>query len=194
MIRPIIDKIVTQLKTLTFTDKVGGVVRTIEVRKSTQTGDVVKRFPVINNSNNGKYIEYLPESSLKSLHFFTERGTNLITHNKNYDIYEANVRLFNWYNLKKINPDFLNGNKLDRIIMSTIPETIANFDGYTRIGIERVSDVAKSSSLWSEWTINDIEKQFTNYPFDISCIDLKITFAYNFDCLTDIELKNIPCS
>jgi len=181
---------------LNFIDRIGGIVRPIEITtKAKDNTTEVKIYPGITNQTTEKHDLYMPDSSFKSVIYFEDGGIDLVIQDKRYINYTANLKLIAWYNLPKINEDYYTGDLLTQTIINNIPQSLANSDYLTKIYIEQIGEDVKSKDIFSGYNYNESEWQYLNYPFDYAAINMTIYFSVprNVNCFDPIIINPKIC-
>ena len=195
MIDNIIDNIRAELLTLNFSEIVGGLSTTITKPIDNKGSTINKRFPVYYDKalNTGDYIDLTPDSDYKSIMWFVDSGSNVTQPQDKYISMVYTVRLFMWFNLKKINKTLIDTSALVPLVMAQIPNSM-NKTGYaTAIRIRPTSFPSKNATLFSGYDFNEPDKQYLIYPFDYSVIDYQINFNIPINCIDDIILNPSTC-
>jgi hypothetical protein len=195
MIRKVTDLIVAELSGLNFVDKIGGIVKELEVVSPNDGASDTKVYPVCGQDATGKHITFLPDTSKKSVIFFEDNGTNETGNDVRYNNYESSIRLIAWYNLMKINEDFTEGDLLTQTLIYNIPHTLPNSDYLTKIFIDFNGEVTKDKSIFGKYNFDEATWQYLNYPYDYAAIDLTVRYSIprNASCFDSITIKPKTC-
>lgn len=194
MIRKVTDLIVAELTGLNFVDRIGGIVKTLEVVSPVSGVATTFNYPVGSQDANGNHITYLPDTSFKSVIFFEDNGTTAES-DVRYTNYQSSIRLIAWYNLPKINKAYTRGDLLTQTLIHNLPHTFANTDYLTKIYLDFSGEVAKDKSIFSKYSFNEETWQYLNYPFDYAAIDLTVSYSVsrNASCFDAIVIDPNTC-
>lgn len=194
MIRKVTDLIVAELTGLNFVDRIGGIVKELEVVSPVDETANTKIYPVGGQDANGNHLTYLPDNKYKSVIFFEDNGTTCET-DVRYNNYESSIRLIAWYNLPAINEDYVRGDLLTQTLIHNLPHTFANTDYLTKIFLDFNGEVAKDKSIFSKYSFDEATWQYLNYPYDYAAIDLTVKYSVprNASCFDDIIINPKVC-
>lgn len=194
MIRTIVKEIVPYIDALNFADLTAGVVTVATKNQMSENGTVNKIFPIYENTpdecNGGDYLVLIPDEKYRAIIYFEELG-NTITSQTNYEIkISSDIRLIGWFNLKNIGAS-VTSDVLLRLIAQAIPETLADFGDIENIQISLTGIPNKSTTLFSQYTYNEAERQYLLFPFDYGALNYTVTYSLN-KCVDDI-VPEINC-
>jgi hypothetical protein len=159
---------------------------------------IIKRFPVIENSNKNQcdgndYISLIPDDSLKSLIYHELISDIVDEDNDSYQQHTATVRLVAWFNLRNINSALTNCEQLLQLINNKIPFIIADTGAAYRITCETTDKRIRDKSIFAAWSYSESEKQYLIYPFDFGHITMRISYRLN-KCADDIVINPNSCN
>jgi hypothetical protein len=197
MIKEIIDEIKESLEIdIIWADVFAGIAKTAVRNINSETGIVVKKFPIYENTNkttcNGNdYISLVPDSNKMGIIYFTDQGTSQIDCDSRYTDYESLIRCVAWVNLKKINQSYTNSDILLNDLMSAIP-AVVTAQGVCKINITLKNVVPKSANIFSEYSYSEEINQYLLYPFDYFAFEFLVQWSLPRNCRTVI-LNPDPC-
>lgn len=194
----IIASIVSTLSSINFVDRIGGIVIPLTVNKNIGDGIDGKILPVALNSlkgtcNPSRYESYNPDSTKKSVLYFENNGHTVLSDNMGFITKQLNVRLVAWFNLPKINSTLTDADDLKDIIISTMPEWIANVGNASGIRILLTGEEVRSPAIFSAYSYDEAEKQYLIYPFDYFALNYQITYRVGKGCTDDIIINPSSC-
>lgn len=195
------------LITLVWKDKVAGLVKPLvrmdPLKQGNFTTSVRKTFPISCDisytdcqSNANLYKDLQPDSNLRSIMYFEDRGVRWIKSEGGNDFYRSSLTLVGWVNMNKfkftgcyISP------LLVQSIRGVIPKTPVNsqVNGMTRILSNITGELPKDAGIFSKYTYNEGIIQYLMYPFDYFALTIETDFAMNIACAHLIELSDDPC-
>ena len=199
MIYSIINNLLPYFTTLNFADRVAGICYPVELPILSENNEtIIKRFPVIENSNKNQcdgndYISLIPDDSLKSLIYHELISDIVDEDNDSYQQHTATVRLVAWFNLRNINSALTNCEQLLQLINNKIPFIIADTGAAYRITCETTDKRIRDKSIFSQWSYEESEKQYLIYPFDFGHITMRISYRLN-KCADDIVINPNSCN
>ena len=200
MITAIVNKIISDLQTLPFLDRVGGIVKILTQNKPNDSGGVyTMRYPAVFNltpqtcSDASTYKDMIPNSDYMSLLYFEHKNTITTEAGADYQKKETVIRLVFWGNMAKINPVYTDTDLIAATIIASIPKTYQPFSGVSAIYIELISEVVKNSEIFADYTYNESEKQYLIYPYDYFALDFRVTYQIANQCLADLVLSPDVC-
>lgn len=172
---------------LPFADKVGGLVEVAKVKD--------KKIPVTCDYcydkciGNETYLEMIPEAHLKSLFYFeNDNGVkNVLQRGCCTNIYETDLRLVGWVNLKKLGvKDCFATTQIIQTIIKQIQcnDCVELKQPYSRINIVDVSVLNKNPNIFLKHNFKD---NFRFSPYDYFALNIKVQFILNADCIIDFE-------
>lgn len=219
MIKAIGEVLKSQLETLTWLERVGGVVEnavkptyvTGADGAQVKTGEQV--FPVACGTtdacwNDGKYKFFSPDSSVKAVAFF--RDTNgvsfqtVVLDNARMR-FSFELQFLCWLNLKKI------GAEDCAFSEKVAPYVIAQFWGdhsatdvfgggieediYAQIEVNRIRQLPKTPAMFQPYTFAADGRGLFLYPYDYFGLAISGTFDININCLPSLVLpgSEIDC-
>ena len=199
MIYSIINNLLPYFTTLNFADRVAGICYPVELPILSENNEtIIKRFPVIENSNKNQcdgndYISLIPDDSLKSLIYHELISDIVDEDNDSYQQHTATVRLVAWFNLRNINSALTNCEQLLQLINNKIPFIIADTGAAYRITCETTDKRIRDKSIFAAWSYSESEKQYLIYPFDFGHITMRISYRLN-KCADDIVINPNSCN
>ena len=199
MIYSIINDLLPYFTALNFADRVAGICYPVELPILSENNEtIIKRFPVIENSNKNQcdgndYISLIPDDSLKSLIYHELISDIVDEDNDSYQQHTATVRLVAWFNLRNINSALTNCEQLLQLINNKIPFIIADTGAAYRITCETTDKRIRDKSIFSQWSYEESEKQYLIYPFDFGHITMRISYRLN-KCADDIVINPNSCN
>lgn len=198
------------IKDLPFVDRITGLVRPVtkidlvdlydEDNEIIGQSQVRKVFPVSCDvteaqcNEEGSLYDFVPNSDLRSLVYFEDRGAVLIDTRPREFVFRSVVRLVCWMNLNRFNR---NGCSISAPVMASIlkalPKGHFNSSPYTKASITVGEIQPKTSAIFSQYTYNEEVSQYLLYPFDYFAMDFIVEYSINENCISDIEVKAEDC-
>ena len=183
MIHTVVDDIITDIKTLTFADRVGGIVYPLQRKHVDKEGrTVVKTIPIYANTdnecNNSDYVDFVPNESYMSCIYFEatpERSVTEHTHGGQVAT-QCTLTVVGWFNMKKINQCKKSAESLFRNIIYKILQTTSVGD--TDVTIELSTIDFRNPATFSRYTYDEAEKQYLIYPYDFGAATFDVQLIY----------------
>lgn len=195
------------LNTLAWKDKVAGLVKPLVRMDPVTSGNVQtsvrKVFPISCDisyadcqKDSSRYKDLHPDSKLRSLMYFEDRGVRWIESKGGSDYYRSSLLLVGWANMDRfkftgcyISP------LLVQSIRGVIPKVPMNStaNGMTRILSNITGELPKDAGIFSKYTYNEGITQYLMYPFDYFALTVETDFAMHSSCAHLIELSDDPC-
>lgn len=182
MIRDICDNLKQYLDTITWADVVGGAVFVVDTDG--------RRYPIEYDPKSSlatceqDYTDYVPNTSKTSIMYWEDRGSTVTAVNSRYYDVQANIDLFLWINIKKINPAEYDPIKYILNVLYVLPETFST----NRIPIAKIifqSQKPIDQAMFSAYTY-DVNKQFLIYPFLATVLSFKVIYKVPVYCIHEI--------
>lgn len=189
----------SKIETLSFVDKIAGLVRPvrIEVMGPNET-KVQKIYPISSDVSSEqcpqKYRDLIPDSSYTSILYFEDNGITLTERNNRWVSFNSRLTLVGWLNLKKIFDcqTYTGSTECILSILSQLPEVPFSDGNYRDIRIIALSEVPKSNAIFSRYTYDEIKTQYLLYPFDYFALNMSVDFRINIACVEQFKLN--PCT
>jgi len=185
----------TELESLTWVDKIAGLVQTANIR--IKNGDSIsdKSYPIScdideDTCKKGAYQDLAPDSKKKSVLYFEDKGLSFDHQDGNRLFYKSSLLLVCWLNHKLIQGETCDsgvtgcGTSGDYVL-----EVIKAFDykpfnsgGLYGITITPPSQEIRDVSIFSKYSYNETALQYLMFPYDYFALSLEIEFM--IPCLT----------
>jgi hypothetical protein len=195
VVKKVIDRIVTDLKTLPFLTKVGGLVK-VAVRKNANGQNV--SFPVewnndIQDCNASDEIIFVPDSKEKGMCYFeliSSQNTKKLAGAKEY---EYRVRLVAWYDSRWFeNYDIaLVHGAVQNKIKSYYVIPGANYIRSTTISF--VSDEPQKAAVFGAYGYDETKAQYLRRPYDYFSLVYSIKIIVDNSCFEGLVIKTELC-
>lgn len=188
MLHRVVNKIVPILKTLNFSDVVGGIARTIKQ----DVDGTEKSYPVYYESDlttcQTQSLQPLtPDGGEKTVMYFEIISPPRVTvSHREYNEFESIIRLVCWVNYEKINSSLYEPSSLITNILKVFPEKITD-DLVKGVNISFNSQAFKEE-LFTKYTYNEKETQFATHPYDAFGLDFDVQFRLSPDCAVNITI------
>lgn len=198
MVQTIINRIHDTVTDMTWVDRYAGLTEMI-TRESKDTGK--ESYPVSCSVDmkkcweNNQYLDLMPNSTYKSVVYWeAHSGLALVDKRKlsggrQINVYETNVRLVTWLNMKKLGYDKLEGtHKMQQDVMRSLngltigKETI---NGILILGADfELTEVMKRDhvAIFGKYHYGSKVDLFM-YPFDFFALNFRIRMELNHDCV-----------
>ena len=196
MIDSIIDLIKTDISTLSWIDKIGGVVTPLKIKKKNGTATIEKIIPVCYNDSKttceiSDYIDYCPNSKFKSVSYFEVTSMSELDRFSKYSTYEADIRFVCWVNLPLINSTLTPDNTLLYEVLTVLPKKISNTTPFVFASITGLN-ISRNADIFNAYSYDEAENQYLIYPFDYFAINMTLTFRVP-NCVTPVTLNPSLC-
>lgn len=189
-----------KIEPLSFAGKVAGLVRPI-TRMMGPAGQMKpKTFPVGCDvedplaCDEKTFRDLVPSGQYMSIIYFEDRGAMpKRTRPQMGRWYTSKLRLVCWMDTKKIGEVCTIGSSVQEEVQAAIEVAGYNSDQY--IGIRhRVSGIApKSPAIFSQYTYDEVNRQFLHWPFDYFGLDIDTDFRLNMNCVQSIVPEETQC-
>ncbi len=184
------------VETVSWADKVSGLVQTANVRIKDGDSTADRSYPIACDMDadsciKGHYQDLAPDSKKKSVMYFEDRGGVVLERHEGGRLYyRAALRLVGWVNLKVIQAADCDsgvrgcGTSGDFVvdIIKVLPYVAFDYDDFYGIQIEPPNQVERSVDIFSRYTYNEHATQYLMFPYDYFALDIDITFV--IPCLT----------
>jgi hypothetical protein len=183
--RLLVQNIKPFLDSVTFIDRVSGLVKTVE--KKNADGKRKNSFPASHDIElptplqPNEYADMSPNSKFKSVTYFEDYGCRILgQHGKNWQ-YESLIRLVSWVNYQKAQLDELS---IIHELLSALPQGYNNGEGIQKVMILPTKILGQEERLFGRYTFDETTRQFLMLPYLACGIELQIKFEVNPKCLT----------
>lgn len=196
MVNLIVNDIVSHLASLSFVDKITGIVKTAIV--SDANGNILK-FPIALNldpstCNDSELLDYCPDSSKTSIIYFEDRGATVRGMSGEAIELTVNFTLVCWFNYLKINPALTNTSLIFGNIIKNLPlGDMGNINPLMGIFLELTGQEPNDAGIFSKYTYREEISQYVTYPYDYVALNLRADFCVRPECFDDIELNPAEC-
>jgi len=196
MVNLIVDKIVEELESLVFIDRITGMVKHAMV--SDANGNV-KTFPValnldVSKCNDSELLDYVPDSSKTSIIYFEDKGTTMRGMSGGYIDFTANFVLVCWYNFKKINKTMTNTSYIAANLIKALPiGNMGNISPLIGVFLEVTGQQANDGAIFAPYSYKQEISQYITYPYDYVALNLRADFRVRPECVDDITLNTTKC-
>lgn len=182
----------TYLDTLSFADRTGGLVRTMNDARKGE-----KAYPIEVNQDkvvgDNQYLRHLvPNSNLTSVMYFEQTGSPTVVeeHNGWYGV-EASLSLVCWFNYQKVDPDMYDPAYLVSEIVSAIPLKLGNFECLAAVTCSFSGEEPNDGGIFDKYTYSDAESQYFKYPYEHFVLTFDIGYRVVRDCEEE-GLSDLP--
>ena len=195
LVKPVIDAICTNLRTLPLLTKVGGLVK-VAVKKNTEGVNIL--FPVVWNEavtdcNASDEIDFVPDSSEKGIAYFELLNSQNTKKLAGVKEYEFRVRLVVWFDSRWVQ-DY----SLDKV-MGAVQSRI--YKNYNLLGASHIrsttvifeTDEPQTATIFSRYTYDETVKQYLRRPYDFFSSVYTIRLIVNSSCFDNITIKESLC-
>lgn len=194
MIHTVVDDIVADIKTLTFADRVGGVVYPLQKKHVDKDGrTITKTIPIYkqdaSDCNTDSYLDFVPNDKYKTCIYFeasAERAITEHTHGGQVAT-ECSLTVVAWFNMKKINQCLMTSEAMLRNIIYKIVQKSVVDD--TDVVIELNSIDFRNPAAFSKYSYDEAEKQYLIYPYDFGTATFDVQLIYP---ICDVEPGESP--
>jgi hypothetical protein len=191
----------TKIESLSFVDKIAGLVKPVIITMQNGEGILRKTFPISSDITynqcieNKRYQDLIPNSKYRSIIYFEDNGTSFNYLSKGWIGFNSKLLLIGWFNLSKLKECNIttNSNEFILYIISSFPRVPFNSDPFLGINIIPTTEPIKNNSIFSKYSYDENFTQYLLYPYDYFAINIDITYKANLDCLTDISLSTCTC-
>jgi hypothetical protein len=179
----------TKLEVLPFVDTIAGLVTVGQKKNKTE----VLRFPISRDVThtdciNGRYTDLIPNDKKTSIIYFEDRGISNAGLSGSRTIYESNLTLVGWLNLKKIGKQDI---EITSLVVGSILKVLKmpkfNDGMFQRIDVKVDNQLVKNTQIFSDYTFRR-EAQYMMFPFDYFALNLTVTFEIDTNCINDFVM------
>ena len=179
----------TKIETLPFVDTIAGLVTVGQKKDKTE----VLRFPISRDVThtdciNGRYTDLIPNDKKTSVIYFEDRGISNNGTSGRRTIYESQLILVGWLNLKKIGKEDIGITSLAvGSILKVLNVPRFNEGMFQRIDITIENQLVKNTQIFSAYTFRE-EAQYLMFPFDYFALNISVTFEIDTECINDFVM------
>jgi hypothetical protein len=183
--RLLVQNIKPFLDSVTFKDRISGLVKTIE-KKDYQGKGKRPSFPASHDIEletplkPNEYADMSPNSRFKSVIYFEDYGCRILGQRGSNWQYESLIRLVAWVNYQKAELDELS---IIHELLSSLPQGYSNGEGIQKVNILPTRILGQEERLFSRYTFDEATRQFLMLPYLACAIELQIKFEVNPKCL-----------
>ena len=160
-----------------------------------------KVFPIscdasFEECTNGKYQWLAPNVKKRSVIYFEDRGSILLSRNADNYNFTSRIRMTVWFNSNK----FGYGNECDispRLIgniLQFIPVSPFNESYFSRISIKFIGEEVKDSRIFSRFTYDEPITQYLLKPYGYFALNFEVNYTANDSCFEEILLDDVHCN
>ena len=191
MIRDLAKTLMNTIADLPFTDKLGGLV---ELTSTDSRKMLVSCDYIYSNCQGDKtYLEFVPDTELKSMIYFENDNGATLKEKKAGDlmVFETQMRLVGWVNKKKLGYDTCN---LTTLIQSSLikrlmdSKTIKEHTEKPFLAIKILS-VKEDNKTPNIFTKNGYKDNFRFNPYDYFSLTIGVHFYVDFNCVDEFVVK-----
>lgn len=172
---------------LTFGDRVGGVVKTVEKKDYQQKGKR-QTFPAAADVLNllevqaaNEYVDLSPNSKFKSVLFLEDHGCKIISQQGGLWNCESVLRMLAWVNKDRAGIDEM---QIIHELLEALPKGFFNGNGLTKANIIPTRILGTEERIFGRYSFDEATRQFLMLPFVACAVELQIKFSVNPKCLT----------
>lgn len=178
-----------------FVDRLAGKVRTVRFKAEKDGGgSTVQTYPVACNVsasdcvNNNSYQDLVPNSGKRSVVYFEDNGGMRMTGKvRGRQMYEADLRLVVWLNLKLLGQTDCNyASSVYGHVTGLLPMQPVNTGSFSLFKVSGISMPNQDASIFSKYTYDETVNQYILFPYDYFAMDIKVSFGIRPDCLPAI--------
>lgn len=187
-----------RIASLPFIDVLAGLVQTLETNLVGDSLNKVIKFPMSTDTQGadnciGREKDLQPDSKKKSITYFEDFGTDIVSSRGGVTQFSSKLRLVCW-----LNKNLLTGDKYAEISGICIASTIAkltppnplNMGIFTGLILKPTRVPQQGIDLFSRYTYYQKDRQFLLPPFEAFAIDLTCTYRVSSSCLSEINFTN----
>ncbi|MFA5715146.1 MAG: hypothetical protein WC998_05375 [Candidatus Paceibacterota bacterium] len=196
MVNLIVNQIVQEITIdLPFVDKITGIVKTAKIQDGQNN---VKTLPIAYNLNpttcdDSELLDYIPDSSKKSIIYFEDRGTQMQKMENNSIYFQSNFTLVCWFNYLKIDQTLTNTSQITGNLIKFLPEIMNNISPLIGVVLSINSEQPNDGAVFSKYSYLEEINQFITYPYGYVALDLSAEYHVRKECITDIVLNPSTC-
>jgi hypothetical protein len=193
----------SKFENLSFIDKIAGAVRVVSRQELSGNNTIVKKFPVDcgvsqSDCSSGKYVDLIPNSKYKSIHYFEDLGVSKDGNDAKTFSFESKLKLIGWINQKKLGKTDCSVSHL--AIAAILKQIPTNFfydatTGFSRISITCDGIEPKNADIFSKYSYKEEVNQYLMFPYDYYAIDFTTKFTVPYQCIdswvNDVETNCI---
>jgi len=153
MVNLIVNKIVLDLASLPFVDKITGIVKTASI----QVADRVKTLPIAVNldpstCSDSQLLDFVPDSSKTSIIYFEDRGTQMNRMENSSIYFTSNFTLICWFNYLKIDQALTNTSQITGNLIKYLPELMGNISPLIGVVLSITGQQSNDGSVFSKYS------------------------------------------
>ena len=181
----------SQIEGLSFIDRIAGAVRVVSRQEEGSKSTIIKKFPVDcgvsqADCSSGKYVDLVPNSKYKSIHYFEDLGVSRDGNDSKTFSFESKLKLIGWLNQKKLGKTGCSVSHLAiAAILKQIPTRVFNdaSTGFSRISITCDGIDPKNADIFSKYSYQEEVNQYLMFPFDYYAINFTAQFTVPYQCI-----------
>lgn len=194
MNRRIAEILKTFITPLNFADKVGGLVRVIQVDQSSgETRNVPGDYSLAQHQANIKdFVNYAPDASKRSIIYFEDEGTTIERDGARYIDLVSTIKLVAWFNLGRINRDLNECSQLMFLIMEALPKSFPNTDNILKARLD-FQGQERGPEIFAPYDYDESILQHLMYPYDAGALTYNVIYSVRPECIADIVINPAEC-
>ena len=175
------------LETLSWSDKVAGLVQTASIR--TADGEA-KSYPISCDVTadacvKGEDQSLTPDSRKKSVLYFEDKGVTMIERQGNRLKFQSSMRLVGWINLRLIqevqcDKDTIGCGTIGDYVIEVIkllPTSPIKTVDFISIMVTDIAEAERDVSIFSKYTYSETGVQYLLFPYGFFALDLLVDFT-----------------
>jgi hypothetical protein len=175
------------LETLSWADKVAGLVQTVSIRTADSTA---KSYPISCDVTadaciSGAYQDLCPNSKKKSVLYFEDKGVSMVARQGTRLKFKSSMRLVGWVNLKLIQEAECDADTIgcgsigDYVIdvINLLPNSPIQTADFISIMVSDIAEAERDVSIFSKYTYSETGVQYLMFPYGYFALDLSIDFT-----------------
>jgi hypothetical protein len=194
MVNLIVNEIVTDLASLSFLDKITGIVKPAQI----DVDGTIKTIPVALNlnpttCNDSQLLDYVPNNTKTSIIYFEDQGTTVTDYSGEAIGFTASFALICWFNYRLINPLLTNTSQIAANIIKLLNVEMGNIAPLIAVILSVTGQDSNDGAVFSKYTYLEDQSQFITYPYGYVALNLSADFRVRPECVEDIVLNPSPC-
>jgi hypothetical protein len=191
-----------EISDLNFVDVAAGLAKSVTVRvpegEIDEASVIDKQVPMAYNDlglvcEDGELYPLTPDTTKKSIHWWEDNGTNLVSEDTYYYHSQAALVLVSWWNLPLINVDLTDPSDLVALLIAEIPVKLTNVDYLSQIRVAFNGEVPAGTDVLSKYDFNEPENQFGTHPYYVTGLNFLVDFAFGKNCVDAITINPSSC-
>lgn len=176
------------LADLPWVDKIGEVVRAVNIPYNTAEGQVIKTFPVScgvshNDCISGRFADLIPNAKYRSILYYEDGGTRFVGIENKYQLVESALQMVCWLNLKMLGQSECD---ISSLIITDIVNKLpigrnVNYGNLIGAQLRIINQEPRTRDVFGRYTYADYT-QYLMHPYDFFALNLQVNYKIGLNC------------